>query len=138
MISEGLGQIIRNDALLNSMGFHVSLLKSNNITIHSIGIIDWWDNPNADRIHIRESTNIMISSSTIGVGDDCVSIGPGSFNISIFNITCSPGHRISVGSLGRKENENTVAGITVKNCTINGTHNGISKDMAHISSKWSF
>ncbi|GMH20019.1 hypothetical protein Nepgr_021860 [Nepenthes gracilis] len=121
-VSDG---IISNITLLNSKGFHVSLLHSYNVTVHGLNIIAPWDSPNTDGIHVGESTNITISSSTIGVGDDCVSVGPGSFNISIFNITCGPGHGISVGSLGRKENENNVAGIAVRNCTINSTQNGV-------------
>ncbi|GAB4825105.1 hypothetical protein Ancab_007981 [Ancistrocladus abbreviatus] len=45
-------------------------------------------------------------SSTIGTSDDCVSIGSGSFNISVFNTTCGPG-------------------IRVQNCTIVGIQNGL-------------
>ncbi|XP_021291843.1 exopolygalacturonase-like [Herrania umbratica] len=116
---------ISNITLSNSKGFHLGLHGSNNINIHNLNITAPGDSPNTDGIHVSHSSNIKISSSTIGVGDDCVSIGPGSSNVSIFNVHCGPGHGISVGSLGKYKNEKDVVGINVRNCTIKGTQNGI-------------
>ncbi|KAK6278554.1 hypothetical protein POUND7_018821 [Theobroma cacao] len=116
---------ISNITLSNSKGFHLGLHGSNNINIHNLNITAPGDSPNTDGIHVSHSSNIKISSSTIGVGDDCVSIGPGSSNISISNVHCGPGHGISVGSLGKYKNEKDVVGINVRNCTIKGTQNGI-------------
>ncbi|RDX88502.1 Exopolygalacturonase, partial [Mucuna pruriens] len=65
--------------------------------------------PNTDGITVSVSNNITISSSTIGVGNDFVSIGPGSTNIYVSFV-----HWSSVGSLGKRSN-----------CTINGTMNGV-------------
>ncbi|KAJ3683683.1 hypothetical protein LUZ60_013910 [Juncus effusus] len=62
---------------------------------------------------------------TVGSGDDCISIGPGTYNVSIANVNCGPGHGISIGSLGKYQNEENVAHIRVKNCTIAGTTNGL-------------
>ncbi|GAB4852329.1 hypothetical protein Ancab_016522 [Ancistrocladus abbreviatus] len=114
---------ISNIALLNSKGVHVSLLRSTNIILDGLNVTAPWNSPNTDGIHVGDSTNIKIVSSTIGTGDDCVSIGPGSFNVSVFNTTCGPGHGISIGSLG--QNEKNVGGIKVRNCTIVGTQNGL-------------
>ncbi|XVE65581.1 hypothetical protein DITRI_Ditri08aG0011400 [Diplodiscus trichospermus] len=116
---------IRSISLLNSKGFHLGLHGCNNINIYNVSITAPWDSPNTDGIHVSRSSNINISSSTIGVGDDCVSMGPGSNNISISNIQCGPGHGISIGSLGKYKNEKDVVGISVRNCTIKGTENGI-------------
>ncbi|KAI9195875.1 hypothetical protein LWI28_018963 [Acer negundo] len=116
---------ISNIALLNGKGFHVVFQDCNNINIYKVNITAPGDSPNTDGIHASQSTEINITSSIIGVGDDCVSIGPGSVNISVFRISCGPGHGISVGSLGRNPNEKDVTGISVRNCTINGTQNGV-------------
>ncbi|KAF8017484.1 hypothetical protein BT93_H2609 [Corymbia citriodora subsp. variegata] len=111
--------------LLNGKNFHMSIYESSNIIVHSVSITAPEDSPNTDGIHVSHSTNISITSSTIGVGDDCVSIGPGNTNISVSYVDCGPGHGISIGSLGKGENEEKVDLITVSNCTINGTQNGV-------------
>ncbi|XP_038992212.1 exopolygalacturonase-like [Hibiscus syriacus] len=116
---------ISNITLLNGKGFHLGLHKSNDINIYNVNIIAPEDSPNTDGIHVSHSSNISIFSSTIGVGDDCISIGSGSNNISISDVRCGPGHGISVGSLGKYKTETDVVGISVRNCTINGTENGI-------------
>ncbi|XP_030463087.2 exopolygalacturonase-like [Syzygium oleosum] len=111
--------------LLNGKSFHMSIHKSSNIRVHNVSIMAPGDSPNTDGIHVSHSANISITSSTIGVGDDCVSIGPGSTNISVSYVDCGPGHGISVGSLGKYKNEEKVDLIRVSNCTINGTQNGV-------------
>ncbi|XP_022153738.1 exopolygalacturonase clone GBGE184-like, partial [Momordica charantia] len=61
----------------------------------------------------------------ISTGDDCVSIGQGTTNINVHNVTCAPGHGISVGSLGKYQDEKDVVGVTVTNCTLRNTTNGL-------------
>ncbi|XP_038885913.1 exopolygalacturonase-like [Benincasa hispida] len=117
--------IVNNIRLVDSKGFHVSIYGCDNIHLSGFNITAPWDSQNTDGIHISQSTNISITISDIGVGDDCVSLGPGCVNVSISDIRCGPGHGISVGSLGKYKNENDVMGIRVENCTINGTQNGV-------------
>ncbi|THU63776.1 hypothetical protein C4D60_Mb01t19400 [Musa balbisiana] len=62
------------------------------------------DSPNTDGIHIADSTNIQVVNSVIGSGDDCISIGPGYTNLTIFNVLCGPGHDISDHSLVKIKN----------------------------------
>ncbi|XP_052206890.1 exopolygalacturonase-like [Diospyros lotus] len=119
------GGTISSIALLNSKNFHMSFLHCKDIVVDGVEIRAPWDSPNTDGIHISSSCNINITNSTIGVGDDCVSIGPGNANILVLNVTCGPGHGISVGSLGKYPNEENVTGVLVKNCTIRGTQNGV-------------
>lgn len=47
----------------------------------------------------------------------------GSQSINISGITCGPGHGISIGSLGKIQNE-VVTDVHVKNCTLIATQNG--------------
>lgn len=82
------------------------------------------NSPNTDGIHIGQSNGVEISSSVIGTGDDCVSIGQGSKNINITDVYCGPGHGISVGSLGKAKDEQVI-GLTVRNCTFTETDNGV-------------
>ncbi|MBA0813328.1 hypothetical protein Gohar_027189 [Gossypium harknessii] len=79
------------------------------------GAVEAWKEPSCEK-SARCKKLITV------IGDDCVSIGPGSKNVSVSNIRCGPGHGIS---LGKYKNEKDVVGINVRNCTINGTENGI-------------
>ncbi|KAK4769330.1 hypothetical protein SAY86_027480 [Trapa natans] len=110
---------------LNSKFFHMKIYKCNNINVNGVHIIAPEDSPNTDGIHIGDSENINILNSVIATGDDCVSMGPGNKNILIQNITCGPGHGISIGSLGKYNNEADISGITVQHCTLSQTMYGL-------------
>ncbi|KAK6930206.1 Glycoside hydrolase, family 28, partial [Dillenia turbinata] len=120
-----LGGSLSNIRLSNSKFFHTSLLNCENILVEGLQITAPADSSNTDGIHLSRSTNITIASSIIGVGDDCISVGPGNTDVHIFNISCGPGHGISVGSLGKYQGEGDVARVRVENCTIIDTANGI-------------
>lgn len=116
---------VRGISLVNSKSFQMTIFGSNNVRIQRIKIVAPRDAPNTDGIHIGNSTNVRITDSEIGTGDDCVSVGPGSRRILVSGVFCGPGHGISIGSLGRYLNEPDVSGVTVKNCTLTGTTNGL-------------
>ncbi|URE47278.1 Glycosyl hydrolases family 28 [Musa troglodytarum] len=96
-----LALTMQNDKL-----FHFQIFESRDITLDSIRI-DAHSSPNTDGIHIADSTNIQVTNSVIGTGDDCISIGPGCTNLTILNVACGPGHGI-VGDLGKNANEKDV------------------------------
>nr|GMC72574.1 exopolygalacturonase-like [Ipomoea batatas] len=108
----------------NSKFFHLTIRNSDSILIKSVTIQAPHKSPNTDGIHISQSKRISIYDSNIGTGDDCISLSKGSRNIYIYNVTCGPGHGISIGSLGKHENEEDVSGIVVRNCTFTNTTNG--------------
>ncbi|XP_012829374.1 PREDICTED: polygalacturonase-like [Erythranthe guttata] len=98
------------------------------MTLRKLVIIAPSQSPNTDGIHIASSTGITISNSSIGTGDDCISIGPGSKSLLMDQIACGPGHGIrinSIGSLGRKAMEDGVQDVNVTNSIFTMTQNGV-------------
>ncbi|CAH8283661.1 unnamed protein product [Eruca vesicaria subsp. sativa] len=110
---------------VNAKAFHMFLVKTTNVNVHNIKIIAPAESPNTDGIHLSNADNVRIVDSTIGTGDDCVSVGRGSNNVTVERVVCGPGHGLSVGSLGKYPNEEDVSGIHFKSCTMKGTDNGL-------------
>ncbi|KAI3496544.1 hypothetical protein L1887_38909 [Cichorium endivia] len=81
--------------------------------------------PNTDGIHIENTNDVRIYNSFISNGDDCVSIGAGSYDVDIKNITCGPSHGISIGSLGMRNSRACVSNITVMDSVIKHSDNGV-------------
>ncbi|KAI5348142.1 hypothetical protein L3X38_001029 [Prunus dulcis] len=96
-----------------------------NVTFQHVNITAPRESVNTDGIHIGRSTAINITDANIGTGDDTVSIGHGSKEITVTKVTRGPGHGISIGSLGKYLNEEPVVGIRVNNCTLRNTQNGL-------------
>ncbi|XP_043705153.1 exopolygalacturonase-like [Telopea speciosissima] len=117
--------LVKDITSLNSKNFHMNVYSCQGMTMQNLKIIAPGNSPNTDGIHIGVSSFITITHSVIGTGDDCISLGPGSRNITITNVFCGPGHGISVGSLGKYPNEEDVVGITVRDCILSGTSNGV-------------
>ncbi|KAI9176828.1 hypothetical protein LWI28_007626 [Acer negundo] len=88
---------------------------------------------NTDGTHIGRSTGFKVLDSDIRTGDDCVSLGDSNQQITIERVTCGPGHGISVGSLGKYQNEAPVIGLTIRNCIITdswpASYKGVASDM---------
>ncbi|OMO53858.1 Glycoside hydrolase, family 28 [Corchorus capsularis] len=110
---------------LNSQMFHIVINGCQNVLVRGVRIIAAGNSPNTDGIHVQQSTNVQIISSSIKTGDDCISIGPGTKNLWIERVNCGPGHGISIGSLGKDLDEDGVQNVTVKSTTFIGTQNGL-------------
>ncbi|EPS67111.1 hypothetical protein M569_07664 [Genlisea aurea] len=109
---------------VNSMGFHSKITDSHDVVVDALTITAPATSPNTDGIHLSNATNVNITNSVIGTGDDCVSIGQGAVNVLVSGVTCGPGHGISVGSLGKRDNELNVSGVKVIHCKMSSTSNG--------------
>ncbi|CAJ1874095.1 unnamed protein product [Sphenostylis stenocarpa] len=109
----------------NSPQFHFRFDGCKNVHIESIYITAPKLSPNTDGIHIENTNNVKIYNSVISNGDDCVSIGSGCNDVDIKNITCGPGHGISIGSLGNHDTRACVSNIMVRDSLIKVTDNGV-------------
>ena len=110
---------------VNAKAFHMFLVKTKNVNVQNIKITAPAESPNTDGIHLSNAVNVHIVDSLIATGDDCISVGRGSTNVTVERVTCGPGHGLSVGSLGKYPNEENVAGIHFKNCIMKDTDNGL-------------
>ncbi|XP_020571633.1 exopolygalacturonase-like [Phalaenopsis equestris] len=116
---------IRAISLIDPMFFHMIIGQSQHISVIGLHITAPGNSPNTDGIHVGDSSDIRISRSRISTGDDCISLGPGTSNVTINKVHCGTGHGISVGSLGKYREDKGVDGIRVLNCTLTGTTNGV-------------
>ncbi|CAL9050931.1 unnamed protein product [Musa banksii] len=108
----------------NSQQKHIGIYGIVGVQVHGINITAPGDSPNTDGIYIRSCQHVTVSNSTIGTGDDCISIGNGTSDVNITQITCGPGHGISIGSLGEEETQAAVEQVHVSTCNFWETQNG--------------
>ncbi|KAG4931271.1 hypothetical protein JHK86_048232 [Glycine max] len=105
---------------INGPGSHIFVVHSQDITISNIDIYSPLESHNTDGIDLTNSVRVNIRDSIIRTGDDCIAMKGGSKFININNVTCGPGHGISVGSIGQGGQEEFVENVNVSNCIFNG------------------
>ncbi|TYJ12444.1 hypothetical protein E1A91_A11G350700v1 [Gossypium mustelinum] len=98
----------------------LTFYNSKNLVVRNLNIRD------AQQIHVsfEKCTNLQILRFEL-LGDDCISIVNGSQNMQAMDITCGPGHGISIGSLGSKNSKAYVSGVTIDGAKLYGTANGV-------------
>ncbi|GAV57296.1 Glyco_hydro_28 domain-containing protein [Cephalotus follicularis] len=117
--------ITKNLKIQDAQQIHVSFENCINVQALNLHVLAPEESPNTDGIHVTNTQNIQITSCAIGTGDDCISIVSGSQKVKAMNITCGPGHGISIGSLGSGNSKAYVSGVTVENVWFYGTTNGV-------------
>ncbi|CAK9184895.1 unnamed protein product [Ilex paraguariensis] len=117
--------IINGLSSLNSQIIHIGIVGCQNVKLQGVKVSASGRSPNTDGIHVQSSSGVTILNSHFATGDDCVSIGPGSTNLWVENVSCGPGHGISIGSLGWDLQEAGVQNVTVKSSTFTGSQNGV-------------
>ncbi|KAG5402370.1 hypothetical protein BRARA_D02544 [Brassica rapa] len=116
---------VNNLRVKDAQQIQISIEKCSNVQVSNVEVTAPADSPNTDGIHITNTQNIQVSNSIIGTGDDCISIESGSQNVKINDLTCGPGHGISIGSLGDDNSKAFVSGVTVDGAKLSGTDNGV-------------
>ncbi|KAG6581572.1 hypothetical protein SDJN03_21574, partial [Cucurbita argyrosperma subsp. sororia] len=117
--------VVANLKLENAQQMHLTFQKCTNVQALNLRVVAPENSPNTDGIHVTETQNVIIKNCVIGTGDDCISIVSGSRNVRAMDITCGPGHGISIGSLGAGNSEAEVSNIRVDRALISGTSNGV-------------
>ncbi|CAN1342467.1 unnamed protein product [Linum perenne] len=117
--------VVSNLRFKNSQRMHLSFDNCLNVRASHLLVTAPWDSPNTDGIHVTATRNIQITKSLIKTGDDCISIVSGSKYVKATDITCGPGHGISIGSLGAGNATAEVSEVFVSRATISGTSNGV-------------
>jgi polygalacturonase len=110
----------------NSPEFHIRFDSCRGVVASGLSISSPALSPNTDGIHVENSQDVVITNTAVSNGDDCVSIGAGTLNMHVENVTCGPGgHGISIGSLGKQGSRACVANVTVRNAVIRHSDNGV-------------
>ncbi|XP_022989669.1 polygalacturonase-like [Cucurbita maxima] len=117
--------VINGLTSINSRQTHLVINACKKVLVQNVKAIAPDQSPNTDGIHVQTSMDVTITSSTLQTGDDCVSIGAGTYNLFMTNLKCGPGHGVSIGSLGKELNEDGVQNITLKDSIFTGSDNGI-------------
>ncbi|KAJ9158788.1 hypothetical protein P3X46_024335 [Hevea brasiliensis] len=117
--------IVSNLGFKNAQQMHLRFESCINVSAVNLTVTAPGNSPNTDGIHVTGTQNIIIRNCVIGTGDDCISIVDGSRNVKATNITCGPGHGISIGSLGANNSEAEVSGVSVDRAKLSGTTNGV-------------
>ncbi|PWZ12201.1 Polygalacturonase [Zea mays] len=110
----------------NSPEFHIRFDSCRGVVASGLSISSPALSPNTDGIHVENTEDVLITNTAVSNGDDCVSIGAGTRNMHVENVTCGPGgHGISIGSLGKQGSRACVANVTVRNAVIRHSDNGV-------------
>ncbi|KAJ9135361.1 hypothetical protein P3X46_032552 [Hevea brasiliensis] len=83
------------------------------------------NSPHTDGIHLQNSRDVLIYSTDLACGDDCVSIQTGCSNVYIHNVNCGPGHGISIGGLGKDNTKACVSNVNVRDVAMQNTLTGV-------------
>ncbi|KAL6571835.1 hypothetical protein OROHE_002704 [Orobanche hederae] len=109
----------------NSPQCHLKFDNCIGVSVYNFSVSSPGDSPNTDGIHLQNSKDVLIRSSNLACGDDCVSIQTGCTNVYIHNVNCGPGHGISIGGLGKANTKACVSNITVRDIIMHNTMNGV-------------
>ncbi|MCL7028540.1 hypothetical protein MKW94_011140 [Papaver nudicaule] len=109
----------------NSPQCHLKFDNCVGVEVFNMNVTSPGNSLNTDGIHLQNSRDVVIHSTNLACGDDCVSVQTGCSNIYIHNVNCGPGHGISIGGLGKDNTKACVSNITVRDVVMHNTTNGV-------------
>ncbi|KEH39601.1 polygalacturonase [Medicago truncatula] len=116
---------VRNLTVLNSQKMHIAFTSCMRVVASRLKVLAPASSPNTDGIHISATKGVEIRDSLIRTGDDCISIVRNSSRVWIRNISCGPGHGISIGSLGKSNVWEKIQNVIVDGAYLYNTDNGV-------------
>jgi polygalacturonase len=118
--------------LLNSPHFHVSIHYNNGFTAWGIKILTPFTARNSDGFDPSGVSNVTISNSVIGDGDDEIAIGGSSTatDITFQNLLLTSGHGLSIGSI----TSSGVSNVYANNINFSGQAADNNQEGLHIKS----
>ncbi|XP_035549401.1 polygalacturonase At1g48100 [Juglans regia] len=119
------GVTVTGITIQNSPQTHLKFDSCTTVQVSDINVSSPGDSPNTDGIHLQNSQDVVIYSTNLACGDDCVSIQTGCSNVYIHNVNCGPGHGISLGGLGKDNTKACVSNVTVRDVKIHDTLTGV-------------
>ncbi|KAM0867077.1 hypothetical protein ACQ4PT_042235 [Festuca glaucescens] len=119
------GVSVQGVTLQNGQHFHLSFTRCTDVKANFLRVVAPADSPNTDGIHLNDTSRVEIMDNLISVGDDCVSMVGNCSDIRVSDISCGPGHGISIGSLGKNRTTDRVENVRVETCLLTNTTNGV-------------
>ncbi|XP_047045248.1 probable polygalacturonase At1g80170 [Lolium rigidum] len=119
------GVSVQGLTLQNGQHFHLSFTRCTDVKANFLRVVAPADSPNTDGIHLNDTSRVEIMDNLISVGDDCVSMVGNCSDIRVRDISCGPGHGISIGSLGKNRTTDRVENVRVDTCLLTNTTNGV-------------
>ncbi|KAE8813621.1 hypothetical protein D1007_09122 [Hordeum vulgare] len=119
------GVSVQGVTLQNGPQFHLSFTRCVDVKANFLRVVAPADSPNTDGIHLNDSSRVQIMDNLISTGDDCVSMVGNCSDVRVRDISCGPGHGISIGSLGKNRTTDRVENVRVDTCLLTNTTNGV-------------
>ncbi|KAK7325225.1 hypothetical protein VNO77_29384 [Canavalia gladiata] len=116
---------VTNLMLINSQQMHMAFTSCMRVFASHLKVFAPPSSPNTDGVHISATKGIEVRDSIIRTGDDCISIVRNSSRVWIRDISCGPGHGISIGSLGKWKKWEKVHNVIVNGAYLFNTDNGV-------------
>ncbi|XP_030488438.2 probable polygalacturonase At1g80170 isoform X2 [Cannabis sativa] len=116
---------VKDLMLVDSQQMHMAFTNCIRVLASYLKLVAPGSSPNTDAVHISSSRSVEIKHSIFKTGDDCISIVGNSSRIMIRDISCGPGHGVSIGSLGKSKSWSNVHDVTVDGAFLFNTENGL-------------